>query len=367
MDPVAADELRAAAPQGFERLVPLATARAIVLSAGSTLTAVRRPLALSVGLRCAETLRARTVAPRATTASRDGYAVHSRDTVGASPHAPIYVGAPLAVAWAGAELDPSRDAVLPPGAMMVGPGGAEILQALAPATGARVTGHDLEFGAVLAREGDRLRPDRVSLLALAGVEEVSVRVPRLAVVGHGVTADLVRGLAAFERFEIVGPDTADATVVLAPPGHGGTAEALRSMTAAGVLAVHGLAVRPGEAIGLRTAVRPDGRTDLVFVVPDRLEEVMAAWLLLIGPSMAARAGWTEASEGTTLPLTRKIVSSPGMAEMVLLRRVAAPAAWEPLAVGDLPWSAFATADAFALLPAESEGIAAGGLLAGMAL
>ncbi len=366
MDPVAADALRAAAaPQGFERLVPLAAARAAVLAAGSTLTVVRRPLARAVGLRCAETLRAGTVAPRATTASRDGYAVDSRDTVGAAPHAPVYVGAPLPVAWAGAELQAPHDAILPPDAMMAGPGGAEILQALAPATGARVAGHDLGYGAVLAREGDRLRPDRVALLALAGVDEVSVRVPRLAVVGRGAAADLVSSLAAREGCEIVGPDAADATVVLAPPGRGGTAEALRSVAAAGVLVAHGLAVRPGEAIGLRTAVRSDGRTDLVFVVPDRLEEVMAAWLLLVGPSMAARAGWTEALEGTTLPLTRKIVSSPGMAEMVLLRRVAA--AWEPLAVGDLPWSAFAAADAFALIPAESEGIAAGGLLAGMAL
>ena len=59
----------------------------------------------------------------------------------------------------------------------------------------------------------------------------------------------------------------------------------------------------------------------------------------------------------TLPLARKIASSVGIAEIVLLERN--DGAWMPLAVGDLSLETIARADAWLAVPGGSEGFAAG--------
>ena len=59
----------------------------------------------------------------------------------------------------------------------------------------------------------------------------------------------------------------------------------------------------------------------------------------------------------TLPLARKIASSVGIAEIVLLEKIAG--AWMPLAVGDISLETIARADAWLAVPGDSEGFAAG--------
>ena len=59
-------------------------------------------------------------------------------------------------------------------------------------------------------------------------------------------------------------------------------------------------------------------------------------------------------------LTRKIVSTVGMAEVVPVRRVAEGV--EPLASGHWPMQAMTRADGWVLVPAESEGFPAGAQL-----
>ena len=60
---------------------------------------------------------------------------------------------------------------------------------------------------------------------------------------------------------------------------------------------------------------------------------------------------------TPLPLARKIASSVGIAEIVLLKKT--DDAWMPLATGDLSLDAIAAADAWLAVPGGSEGYAAG--------
>jgi molybdopterin biosynthesis enzyme len=62
-------------------------------------------------------------------------------------------------------------------------------------------------------------------------------------------------------------------------------------------------------------------------------------------------------QAVTLPLSRKIASSVGIAEIVLLERNAGT--WMPLAVGDLSLAAIARADAWLAVPGGTEGFAAG--------
>ena len=61
------------------------------------------------------------------------------------------------------------------------------------------------------------------------------------------------------------------------------------------------------------------------------------------------------------PLGRKLASAVGVCDIVLLATNGD--AWDPLAVGDLPWSALARAEAVALTEPGSEGAAAGSLFA----
>ena len=349
------------APQGFDRLLPLASAEKLLLDATRPVAATRRPLEAALGFASAADLCATRREPDAPVAARDGYAVSSRETIGATPAAPVYASGPLSAVWAGERMPEGCDAVLPPEAMIAGGGGAEILQAVAPAAGTRASGHDFAAGGVLVRAGERLRADRLAVLAMAGVTDVAVRIPSLGVEGNGPTGRLVEALAAAEGAAVTKAAEADLVLIPTNPGHAATAAAARAtMAGGGTLLAHGLAVQLGLAIGFGTLPRADSGARLFFIVPERLEEVMAAWLLLIRPSLAAMAGRRLAAPLQILPLTRKIVSPPGLAELVLLRRAAA--AWEPIATGDLPWSAFARAEAYALIPAESEGMAAGGLL-----
>ena len=72
--------------------------------------------------------------------------------------------------------------------------------------------------------------------------------------------------------------------------------------------------------------------------------------------------WTDCRGGCrerklTLPLARKIASSVGIAEIVLLEK--AEGAWLPLAVGDIALETIARADAWLAVSGGSEGFAAG--------
>jgi hypothetical protein len=58
-----------------------------------------------------------------------------------------------------------------------------------------------------------------------------------------------------------------------------------------------------------------------------------------------------------LPLQRKIASTVGITEIVLLEQI--EDFWMPLSVGDMPLETIARADAWLAVPAASEGFAVG--------
>jgi molybdopterin biosynthesis enzyme len=76
--------------------------------------------------------------------------------------------------------------------------------------------------------------------------------------------------------------------------------------------------------------------------------------------MLERLAATEADEpepAETLPLARKVASTVGLAEVVPVRRKGEEV--EPLATKYLPLSSLARSDGWILVPADSEGYAAG--------
>ena len=307
----------------------------------------------------------------------------SRETIGATPATPVPAAARPPAILAGAPIPAGCDAVLPPNALAFDASGIAILQAVAPGQSLREAGDDVAAGSPIVEAGQRLTAKRIALLALAGCDSVPLRVPTFRVEA-GAQNTLGTMLASFARAAgaaIVTDDSADIGIVLCAPGHAGTSLAAERLANTGRLLVHGLALRPGEAIGFGTVPHSSGGSRIEILLPGRFDEAMAAWLLMIEPWLAQASGLRHRSRAILRPLARRIVSAPGFAELVLLRRSLAPAtphetvagtaaaaaAWEPLATGDLPWSAFSQAEAYGLLPAESEGLPAGAMLGGIAL
>ncbi|MDB5572467.1 MAG: molybdopterin binding domain, partial [Hyphomicrobiales bacterium] len=88
--------------------------------------------------------------------------------------------------------------------------------------------------------------------------------------------------------------------------------------------------------------------------------VLAMWLALVAPAVLRLAGAREEVAGDALPLTRKISSAVGLAQIVLVER--APGGWAPLATGDIALLHGVRAEGFLLIPASSEGLAAGDIV-----
>src|SRR5262249_25001389 len=93
----------------------------------------------------------------------------------------------------------------------------------------------------------------------------------------------------------------------------------------------------------------------ILALPGAPDQALAVWWTLVLPALDQLAGLK--NETVTRPLARKVASSVGIAEVVLLEE--RDGAWMPLAVGDLPLAMVARASAWLLVPGGSEGYAAG--------
>jgi molybdopterin biosynthesis enzyme len=94
----------------------------------------------------------------------------------------------------------------------------------------------------------------------------------------------------------------------------------------------------------------------VVALPGAPDSALAAWWTLALPVLD-QLSRRRPRPRLALALARKIASSVGIAEIVLLQ--AQQGHWMPLAAGDLSLDALARADAFVVVPGGSEGFAAG--------
>jgi molybdopterin biosynthesis enzyme len=95
----------------------------------------------------------------------------------------------------------------------------------------------------------------------------------------------------------------------------------------------------------------------LIALPGMLEDALAAWWTLVLPALDRLT--MRQRPTTARPIARKIASAPGVADIVLLG--SEEEAWMPLSVGELPLQALANADAWMLVPGNSEGFPAGAL------
>jgi molybdopterin molybdotransferase len=351
------------------RLTPLAEVLALIDAQVSPVAPRTLDIAAAAGRVLAADVTA-AARPSAPLVLLDGWAVSADATRDAGGYAPAPLPDMPARVDAGEPLPSGTDSVAPLDAVRVLGGRAEALAPVNPGDGVLPAGGDCDPALPLRRVGERLRGVDLAAFASAGLARVSVREPRLAVVALrdsgiiGAAARLIardvecRGGVA-QLAETGGDlgtafavDIADAVVAIGGTGSGRDDDSVRLLARAGRLAVHGIALTPGE-----TAAFGFAGSKPVLLLPGRLDAALAVWLT-IGRRMLQQLAAGAANEpAEKLTLSRKVVSTVGLAEVVPMRRSGDTV--EPLASKYLPFSSLTRADGWILVPADSEGYSAG--------
>ena len=143
-------------------------------------------------------------------------------------------------------------------------------------------------------------------------------------------------------------------VALGGTGSGRNDTSAQTLAREGRLAVHGMALTPGETAALGfVGIRP------VLLLPGRLDAALSVWLT-VGRHMLDRLAAAESKDNEPaeiMTLARKVASTVGLTELVPVRRNGEGA--EPLASKYLPLSSLSRSDGWILVPADSEGYSAG--------
>jgi molybdopterin biosynthesis enzyme len=357
--------------QLISRLTPLAEVLGLIDAEVQPVT----PRTLDVSAAAGRTLAkdaAVPARPSAAIALADGWALTADLTLGAGGYAPALLPRVPTRIETGQAMPPGTDSVAPFDAVKTAAAGAEALVALNPGEGVLAAGGDCDPAIALLRAGARLRATDLAAFAAAGLARVTVREPKLRILplrGSAIITAAARliasdgerrgGAARLDesgRLDVaIGADSADCIVGIGGTGSGRNDASVHVLAREGRVAVHGLALAPGETAALGFAgARP------VLLLPGRLDAALSVWLVVGRHLLAALAGTKRKDNdpGKTLTLARKVASSVGLAELVPVRRNP-DGQVEPLATRYLPLSALTRSDGWILVPAESEGYAAG--------
>jgi molybdopterin biosynthesis enzyme len=307
--------------------------------------------------------------PLRAVALTDGWAVSAADVADASGYAAVTLGQNATYVETGDDMPPDTDAVLPPDAVVMHGSCAEAVASVASGDGVLAPGGDIAAAKSLYVAGQRLRAMDVAVLASLGITIIDARVPRISIVAarkdlrlapavqfiardctaQGATAQLYDGASLEETLEA---NDADAVVIVGGSGSGGRDRSVIVLAHAGRVLCHGIGINPGQSTALGTA-----RGRPVLIVPGRLDAAMAAWLLIGRRLLDRLSSNTDTAIGTRGRLTRKVTSTIGVCDFVLVRETENEAA--PLGGRHLPLSALAGSTGYIVVPPDSEGYAAG--------
>jgi molybdopterin molybdotransferase len=300
--------------------------------------------------------------PATPVALTDGWAVRAEVVADAGPYAPMLMDPAPAWVDAGTTMPHGTDAVLPPDAVS----GAEVHASATAGDGVLAAAADAAPDRPLRRAGEKLRAVDVAALQAVGISRTRVREPRVrvvsvdadnsalavarAVAAHGANVIFVRAL---ER--ALADQQTDLVISIGGTGVGRDDGSIAMLRRMGEVDVHGFGLAPGESAGLGSA-----KGHPVLMLPARLDAALAAFLVVGDVLLRGLTGAITSEPMMPVVLARKIVSTVGMAEVVPVCRVADGV--EPLASGHWPMQALTRADGWVLVPAESEGFAAGAQL-----
>jgi molybdopterin biosynthesis enzyme len=344
-------------------LTPLGAALRLLLDDVQHVDPTVLAIADAAGCVAAETLKLKQRLPEFDIAMTDGWALRARDIVGASSYSPLQL--PKTPQWieAGERMTEGCDCVLD--ADLVEQAGPvfQVVGEVAPGHGMRRAGNDLEAGRAVISSGQRIEPIDLAVARAAGFHRLQVRIPRVRVVdvpsrdgsvassemigelakasGARVAASRANGRDSASIIAAIGKEPCDFLIVVGGTGFGRTDASV----------VHGLAIQPGRS----AAVGKAGKIPVV-AIPGAADQALAVYLMLVQPALDKLAG-RAARAVSSRPLARKVSSSIGVAELALLHK--SQDDWMPIAVGQVSLDAIVCADAWFVVPDDSEGYAAG--------
>ncbi len=309
--------------------------------------------------------------PPASRSSMDGYAVHARDSFGATESNPAYLefSGSIAVDRApqnslepghcmsiptGGTLPTKADAVVMVEHTLDMDGAIEIRKGVAPGDNIMLKGEDAKKGKPCLAKGTRLRSQEMGLLAALGVRELSVRrVPRVAILSTGdelvpagatprpgqirdvnslTLACLVREAGAIPVLLGIAPDNIKGLTATLSQGadendvvlvSGGSSVGVRDLTVealeriGGNILAHGVAISPGKP----TILARRGDTPLIGL-PGQVTSVQVVMHVLIVPFLRQLMGQPNAfapARITRAVLAKNIASRPGREDFVRVR------------------------------------------------
>ena len=353
-------------------LTSLEAARALLLNTLRPVDPVLTPRDEALGCICAEPLIVGVKPPR-TIALRDGWAMRAEDLAGASSYAPVLLTMQPMAVETGDALPPECDCVIDHhGLDLSGPMPQALIEAL-PGENVRRPGEDAAAGGVLFAPGHRLRPTDLACVDALGIEHLSVRRPHVLVIdtpardGARATCDFLqralvvagaritqracadRSAAAIQAS--LETARADLILLVGGTGLGASDHTISALETSGVVHLKGVALEPGRTAAIATVAGTP-----VIAIPGLFEQALGALLGLVEPALN-RLTLRQPTAPLKLPLTQKIASRVGVAEVALVRRQGD--AFAPLAIGDLPLQSLCAATHAMIIAAGSEGHASG--------
>jgi molybdopterin molybdotransferase len=310
--------------------------------------------------------------PSCSIAVIDGWALRALELSGASSYSPLRLAGSPTWVEAGQCLPEGYDCVLDADLVENAGPVVQILAEAVPGQGVRRVGEDMAKGRTLAIVGQRIGELDLHVARMIGLSQMAVRRPHVHVVnvpstaGGALAAHLVGEClhasgARLTSTEASGRDvvsitnaletaTGDLLVLVGGTGVGRTDATIEALTARGELMAHGIALHPGRTTAIGWIADSP-----VVAVPGQPAHALAAWWTMVQPVLDRLSG-RKLRRKTVLPLSRKISSSVGVTEIVLLEQI--DAGWMPLATGELSLDHIARADAWLPVPGGSEGYAA---------
>lgn len=354
--------------QRIARLTPLDAVLSFIKSRVVPVAPRRARIADALGAVLAEDVQAPQCPPHPI-ALRDGFAVAAAEIADAGPYTPMPLTLTARRIDTGDTLPRGTDAVAPLEAITLRGTRAEAVASVAPGDGVLPAGGDAAPASAMRRAGERLRAVDLAAIAAAGIAEVPIRSPRLALARASAAKTLVLDAAQMTlcRYaaqagcvvretgslaEALSEGQCDAVISIGGTGSGRRDDAVQELARLGRVEAHGIAICPGEtaAVGF-AADRP------VLLVPGRLDATLAVWLLIGRHLVAKLAGGRIDDLPRRASLRRKVTSTIGMTEVIAVSRRNGLA--EPLGSGYLSLTALTRSDGWIVVPAESEGFAAG--------
>src|SRR5262249_49341621 len=205
----------------------------------------------------------------------------------AGPYAPMPLGLTACRVDVGGALPSGTDAVVPLDAITLRGDRAEATAPLAPGEGVLAPGADATPAIALRHAGERLRALDLAAMAAAGIAEVTIRSPRLALarataartpVLNAAQAMLSRcaakaGCAVSEASalaEALSEGQCDAVIGIGGTGSGRRDDAVQELARRGRIEAYGIAICPGETaafgfFGERPVLLVPGRLDVSAV------------------------------------------------------------------------------------------------------